>query len=145
MQPLFRNIRNLYLYLIVWGLIAVTHAMVLILNQEMTWFWATIDSLIFNIIYALFGLSLWYTCRFISLEKLNLIKIVESHLFASLFASALWLGLSYAFMFKVLNIDDSYALFLQESKIWRGLIGVLFYFIIIAFYYVYIYSTNFQK
>ena len=144
-HPLFSNKKNLYIYIFIWLIIAVFHILVLVFNQGLPWNWSILDGLLFNIIYALFGCTLWYPCRYISLDKLSLLKIVENHFLAALFASLLWVGLSQAIPTDIFSTNQDYLLFMQKSMIWRGVIGVLYYFLIIAFYYLFIYYSNFKK
>lgn len=141
-HPLFKNLKNLYLYASTWAVVAVVHMLVLTLNQGLQWQWAIVDGLVFNSLYSALGLSFWYMCKYISLEKMSLIKIVENHAFASAFTSAIWLGISYVYVF---HFVENYKSFLENSLIWRGLIGILFYLIIVSFYYVYIFSENYKE
>ncbi|MFQ5770699.1 MAG: sensor histidine kinase, partial [bacterium] len=128
-----------------WVGVTIIHAGILKFNLNLIWRWCLLDSIVFNLLYAALGLSFWYTCKYISLDKNSLTKIVLSHASAALFASIIWIGFSYIFISNFLAVDENYLGFLQRSLTWRVLIGSLFYFVIIAFYYVYIYSMNFKE
>ncbi len=144
-NPLLRHIKNLYFYISIWIFISSIHSLLLNYNQNIIWRWSVLDSVVFNFIYSALGLSFWYTCKYIPLEKNSLIKIVVSHAFAAVFSSVIWVSLSYHTITKLLTTEESYQVFLQGSLTWRSLLGSLFYFIIISFYYIYIYSMNFKE
>ena len=142
-HPLFRQFKNLYFYFFIWLIIAVLHAVAL-WNQNLTWHWAIRDSLVFNFVFAQLGLGFWYTCHFINLEKASLPKICVSHLGAAIFASLVWLSISYLILEHNFNMNIAYRAFVRETVFQRLILGVLYYFVIISFYYVYIFSANYK-
>ncbi|MFQ5677804.1 MAG: hypothetical protein ACE5G1_18090, partial [bacterium] len=144
-HPILGQQKAIYFYASTWNTVVLVHASVLKFGQNLTWEQSILDSAIFNFIYAALALSFWYTCKYSSLTTLRIVKLVENHLFAAAFSSSIWLGLSYAILAKLFGDHEAYIAFLKNSIIWRGLIGVLFYFLIIALYYIYIYSLNLKE
>lgn len=146
-HPILGKLRNLYLYLAIWSLIAILHALLLVMNQHALGEhrfgrWLFIDSLVFNTIFAGLGISFWYPCKFVTFDKGNLTKAILNHVFAAIFVSIIWIGLSYFVMVHILATGENYQGFLLRSLPWRSLTGILYYFVVAAFYYVYIYSEN---
>ncbi len=144
-HPLLKPRSNLYLYFGLWLLIALLHALVLSVNQHLTLQAAVADSVVFNLVYSAFGVSFWYTCRYNSLQRELLWKTVPAHLLAALVAAFLWVTLSTAVLRALMDGNMAYLDFLNTSRWWRVPIGLLFYLVIIAFYYVYIYSVNLSE
>ncbi len=150
-HPLLTPLRNLYLYLVVWAVIASMHLIVLLFNQQIGLWWSLKDSLVFNALFAALGLCFWYTCKYISLEKKSVQRVLTSHLSASMLVSLVWVGASHTFLTQLLapELDAQpftvYKLFLDDSLVWRMLIGVLFYFVLASFYYLTIYSYNLRE
>ena len=143
-HPVLRHLKNLYFYFSTWAIIAIIHALIFKFNQNIDWHWSILDSVVFNLFYSALGLSYWYNCRYISLEKVALTKIVGNHAFTAAFSSLIWLGVSYAILVNIFDADAYYKSFLHGSLTWRVLIGMLFYLVTISFYYVYVYSENLQ-
>jgi sensor histidine kinase YesM len=125
-------------------MIFILHAAALTF-QQLTWQSALFDSLIFNAVFSALGLTFWYPAKYLSIEKTSAKTFLLSHIMESVFIALVWLGLSYACIHKLFSITDSYHTFLQSSFIWRLLIGILYYFVITAFYYIFIYSANMNK
>jgi LytS/YehU family sensor histidine kinase len=91
------------------------------------------------------GISLWYTVNFNTLENYGAVKIFLNHIAAAVITSGIWILCGYYIMHNVISGDKNYSEFLLNSLVWRFLIGILFYSIIISVDYVIIYYTNFQE
>ncbi|MCH7754768.1 histidine kinase [candidate division KSB1 bacterium] len=137
--------KNLTFYISAWIVISIIHVLFLRFSQSVDLLWAFIDSLVFNLLYAALALNFWYMCKSISTENLKILKLIENHGAAAAFSSLIWLGLSYALLMNIFPVEENYRFFLRGSLVWRIVIGVLFYFLSVSFYYVYIYSVNFKE
>ena len=144
-NPFINNKKVLATYCIVWFFIFLVHVSVLNFFLNIPLFVSLLDSAFFNIIYQVIGISLWYTVSFNSLDNYNTAKIFLNHIAAAVITSALWISVGYYIMAHVVTGDKVYSEFLIKSLVWRFLIGILFYTIIIAVDYVIIYYTNFQE
>ncbi|MFQ5651782.1 MAG: sensor histidine kinase [bacterium] len=143
-HPVLQSRRNVVLYYLTWMVVAGGHILVLVINGTLAWQWALLDGLLFNAVYATLALSFWYASKYVTLDRSRWLKVAENHLFASLFTSALWLGVSYFGIVSLFGPPEAYVEFLDLSLIWRGLLGTLFYFLVTSFYYVYIFSENYK-
>ena len=141
-HPLLNPLRNLYFYFTLWLVVFLLHGLVLWGSGSLDWSSAWLDAVVFNVTYSVIALSIWYSCKYISFEKSSLAKFCIGHLLEALLSSLLWLAMSYGLLFGVIGITTRHGDFLKESFIWRLLIGVLFYFVSAAFYYVFIYLIS---
>mgnify|MGYP001559989621 CR=1 FL=1 len=132
-------------YSIVWFFIFCVHLSVLNFFLNIPLIPSLLDSVFFNGLYQVIGISLWYTVSFNSLDNYNTAKIFLNHIAAAVITSGFWIGIGYYIMSNVVSGNHIYSDFLTKSLVWRFLSGILFYAIIIAVDYVIIYYTNFQE
>ncbi|MFA3782741.1 sensor histidine kinase [Melioribacteraceae bacterium 4301-Me] len=144
-NPFISNKKILSSYILIWSFIIVVQFAVLSLIADAGLLNALIDSLVFNIIFFLLGISLWYTASFNSLENYSILKITSNHLVAAVITSCIWVLLGYFLLQNLLIGNSSYLSFVYSTLIWRFLIGVLFYIIIVSVDYIIIYYYNFQE
>lgn len=144
-NPFISNKKVLATYSIVWFFIFLVHVSVLYFFLNIPLLSSLLDSAFFNGIYQVIGISLWYTVSFNSLDNYNTAKIFLNHIAAAVITSGLWIGIGYYIMSHLVSGSLSYSEFLYKSLVWRFLIGILFYTVIIAVDYVFIYYNNFQE
>ena len=144
-NPFINNKKVLATYFVVWFFIFLVQVSVLNFFLNIPILTALLDSAVFNLIYQLFGISLWYTVSFNSLENYNAVKIFLNHIAAAVITSGLWILTGYYIMNNIIAGKNVYAEFLLKSLVWRFLIGILYYTVIIAVDYVIIYYNNFQE
>lgn len=144
-NPFIKNRKILAAYFVVWFFISLVQIYVLNFFLDIPILSAMLDSSIFNLIYLLLGISLWYMVSFNSIENYSVLKIVLNHIAAALITSGLWILVGYYIMSNVITGKNPYTDFLTNSLVWRFLIGILYYIVIVAIDYVIIYYTNFQE
>jgi len=144
-NPIISNKKVFATYSLIWLFIAIANMCLLLFSQKISFYSAIIDSIIFNHIYFILGIGIWYTVRFNSLETYNAPKLVLNHFVAAIITSGIWIFTSQIIIYQVLNNDKSYLSFLNNSSIWRFLIGILFYIVLVAIDYLIIYYNNFQE
>lgn len=144
-NPFISNKKVLATYSIVWFFIFCVHLSVLNFFLNIPLIPSLLDSVFFNGLYQVIGISLWYTVSFNSLDNYNTAKIFLNHIAAAVITSGLWIGIGYYLMTNIVTGNHIYSDFLIKSLVWRFLSGILFYAIIIAVDYVIIYYTNFQE
>ena len=144
-NPFINNKKVLATYFVVWFFIFLVQVSVLNFFLTIPILTALLDSAVFNLIYQLFGISLWYTVSFNSLENYNAVKIFLNHIAAAVITSGLWILTGYYIMNNIVSGKNVYSEFLLKSLVWRFLIGILYYTVIIAVDYVIIYYSNFQE
>ncbi|MBI1938452.1 MAG: histidine kinase [Ignavibacteriales bacterium] len=144
-NPFLKNRNLLIIYAIIWFCVFVIHSAVSVFVLDLSLYSALIDSLVFNSVYFFLGISLWYTVGFNSLENYSSLKIFVNHTAAAIITSGLWIFVCWFITSKILANEKIYLEYLYQSLVWRFVIGVLFYSIIVSIYYVFIYYTNFQQ
>ncbi len=144
-NPFIKNKRLLLIYLIIWFSIFLLHTFILNWFLSISLYSSFIDSLTFNLLYLFLGLSVWYTVNFSSLDISSISKIFINHIASAAIISGFWI-LTGFYITKNISADDkSYLIFLNKSLLWRFIIGIMYYSILVAIDYVIIYYNNFQE
>lgn len=143
-HPFTKNKTSIIVYSFVWVVIALIQTFALIYVLNFSFNLALLDSLTYNIILFVLGLALWYPTNFIDFENSTTLTILINHSVGAVITTFLWVGTGYLFLSSVVA-DNVYLDFLSTSVIWRSLIGLLFYTIIVSIYYLLIYYTNFRE
>ncbi len=144
-NPFISNKSILVSYIGLWILIFLGHTSVLVYVADIPWYLSMPDSLAFNAMYFLIGISLWYPVKYISPEIYSPLKVISNHLFAALLTSAVWIGVSYLILDSVFSGSENYSEFLRLSLVYRFALGILFYFLISISSYLIIYYNNFKE
>jgi two-component system, LytTR family, sensor kinase len=143
-NPILKDLRNFFSYIFVWLIITLAYILILIYGEKISLGSALADGLIFNVLLAGFGLSFWYSARYISFESSSVPKILISHTIGGVVSVSLWLAMGFFVTNFLASSSEEYSSFFLNNVGWRFLVGILFYFLIIAFYYLIIYYTNFH-
>lgn len=143
-HPFIKNKQLLYAYLAVWLVVIVLHAIVLYVASGADFYYCAIDSIVFNVLFCLLGLALWYPVEFYRTKDPRIVNLIINHLSVLAFTGLIWLGVSYNVMNFISNSGD-YSSFLYESLLLRGISGVFFYAVIVLLYYVLSYYRTLQE
>ncbi|NWF90257.1 MAG: histidine kinase [Ignavibacteriaceae bacterium] len=144
-NPIVKDLRNFLIYILVWLVITSAYVLILIYGEKIDIYIALVDGFIFNFVLAGFGISFWYPAKYISFESFSTNKILISHLIGCITSVFLWLGFGYLAANYIISSPDDYSTYFLNTLGWRIFVGVLFYFLIISFYYLVIYYTNFHQ
>lgn len=144
-NPILKNLRNFFSYIFVWLVITMAYVQVLYFAEKINWTIAITDGLVFNFLLAGLGLSYWYSARYISFESYSIAKIIISHTIGGIISVVIWLLTGYIITNFLIDSSLNYTDFFLTNIGWRFLVGILFYFLIIAFYNLIIYYTNFHE
>ena len=144
-HPFFKDRRSFLYYSLIWILITGIHFIVLIITGNKEILLLLSDSLIFNFIYFLLGLSLWFIVRYSKSGKQNAVNVFVNHLTTATIVTGIWLGGGYLMMQILYPDHPAYHTFLQNSIPWRIIISVFYYLIIILIYYIIIYYYDLQE
>lgn len=120
---------------------------IVVLRYQLAFGWAevTSDSLLSAFLFGFIAITFWYQCRYNSLESANILRVLINHALAAALTAAIWLGLIYYLLTRILATSASYLIFLEASLPWRYFIGILLYFVVVAFYYLLIYYQSFHE
>jgi two-component system, LytTR family, sensor kinase len=144
-NPFTSNKKVFITYALMWFFLFLAQINVIVFALNIGMVSAIIDSLIFNFLYLVLGIGIWYTVRFNSLENYTAVKIFLNHIVAAVITAGLWIAISELALSKILSSDLKYLDLLYKSTIWRFLFGILIYILLVAVDYVIIYYNNFQE
>ena len=129
----------------VWIVVATVHALILYYIGRLDLVEALSDSLVFNILFAIIGFGISYSVRFARLDGPQVLNTIVTHLVACLFLVSAWLFAGRSILTLIFKQHDFYLGFLQDTVLWRGIIGFLFYTIVAFTYYLFQYYSDFQQ
>jgi two-component system, LytTR family, sensor kinase len=100
---------------------------------------ASIDSIIYGILFSFIGLAIWFMVYYNDIEKNNIFVFSISHIISATIAVTLWIFKS-RFLVSLFIPDNAlYNSFLEKFQYLRVVQGYLGYLIIVLFYYVLIF------
>lgn len=145
LNPLAKNRQYFIGYLIVWLIVTLVQVVFFHFFLEVGFGESLADAVVFNLIFALLGISLWYVIRVKIKENLTLTELILNHLITGVATVALWIGGAYSLMILLDPGDASYLKFLNQSLPWRVISGIFFYLIFVLIYYILIYNDDLQQ
>ncbi len=144
-NPILENVKNLYVYILFWIFITIIYIILLHWESQVDLGTVLLDGVVSFSLLGGLGLSAWYSVKYLQLDNSRAFKLIFSHVLSGLIAAAVWLFLSYSVLLFVLGGETSFKSFFSNTLPWRFLIGLLFYFMITLFYYIFIISKNLQE
>ncbi len=143
-HPIFRNKVFLLIYLVLWLGIILAHTLFVFFSYKISFQAVITDSITFNILFLLFGFSLWFPVRYHN-SKSSIASRIAQFFITAIVVLIIWFALSFI-LCRVLNPNNKeYLLFLAKSIPWRFLFGMCFYSILILVYYLFIYYDNLSE
>lgn len=143
-HPILRNKKNLILYLVLWLAIGLANTFILVYFYDFDMATSATESLIFDLIFALLGIGIWFPVYYTDLESKRILNFFTNHLAASSLAVGVWIWLSYIISTSMISLTDEYMSYLNSSIPWRIAIGFLLYIMFASNYYLIIYYHNFK-
>lgn len=143
-HPVFYNRRSAFIYLAAWmGITAIQVAIVYFYSVNNLRL-AIGDAVVYNMIYAVLGLVVWFPVRFTQAGKKNMVNLLINHLTSLILILLIWGLIGY---FVLLNSipDPEYALFLKRAIPFRIISGVFYYLILVLIYYLIIYYNDLHE
>jgi two-component system, LytTR family, sensor kinase len=144
-NPILKNPKSILLYLLFVISIAVLYVNLITFEVKMSFAISIVDAIVFNLLIAAFGLSFWYSSVYLSIERNKITKVILSHFGGGLLISIVWLALGYFLVISIINDTEMFGDFFVKTIKSRFIIGILYYFLLTAFYYIVIYYTGFQE
>ncbi|MFC2114545.1 sensor histidine kinase [Bacteroidota bacterium] len=127
--------KTVLLYLVVWIVVAAVHMTIIKAAYHFPFRFAFTDSLVFNTLFALFGVGLWYVARYSDLQKKAVLEIIIHHLTGTTITLIIWLS-GGLFILQQLIINTEYLEFLSSTITVRIISGVFYYSIIMSVFYL---------
>jgi len=136
--------KNIIIYTLIWVFIWGAFTSALYFFYEFSFKQASIDSLVYNLLFYGVGLAYWFNVRYSSFEKSQLFNLLISHLAAAALSVALVVFLSQTIL-KAIYPEEEYAEFLKDSMPLRAGVGFLYYIIINLMYYLILYYEDLRE
>ncbi len=144
-HPVFIDRKSVSVYFGLWALVAGVHFSVFYFFYDFTFEIAGADSIVFNFLFCLIGISLWYIVRYTIPDKTNFWNVAFNHLTYLALTLVVWIGLPYTLLNWLFNGFKPYHDFLIISIPYRLFSGILFYALTGLVYYLIIYYKNLQE
>lgn len=144
-NPIIKNPKSILFYLLFVTTIAALYINLITLEVKLPFTISIVDALVFNLLIAALGLSFWYSSVYLSIENNRISKILLTHFGGGLLISVLWLLMGYFAVISIVNDTEAFGDFFIKTIKSRLIIGILYYFLLTAFYYVVIYYSGFQE
>ena len=144
-HPFLKNLQTIVIYIGMWVLISGIHFSILYFLYSQQILIAFCDSVIFNLLFFLLALPVWYAVRFSQSGIKNSFNLVFSQVISLAIILFIWFGTGSAILHSLFPGNDSYLQFFSLSIPWRIISGILFYLILVMIYYMIIYYNNLQE
>ncbi len=144
LHPILKNRNNLIGYIITWAIIGTVNTFILVYFNGLSISISVVESLVFNSLFALLGIGIWYPVYYTDIEKNRIGNFLTNHLAAASLAVGIWLWLAYLIISSIYTESPEYLLSLNETIPWRVGFGFLFYVLLASNYYLMIYYQNFK-
>ncbi len=143
-HPIAENKKLILLYVIIWMLLMGMHFMTLYWFYDVAPLHAWVDSIVFNVLFGVFSLALFYVARYNSPSQTSIASLLVNHLASMILITVIWIALGTFLVNRILN-DMDYATFLETSIPWRIISAVFLYSIISLIYYLIIYYNDLKE
>lgn len=142
-HPFIKN-KNIIIYTLIWVFIWGIFTSALYFFYEFSFEQASIDSLVYNLLFFGVGLAYWFNVRYSSFDKSQLFNLTISHIASAALSVTLVVFLSQTIL-KNIYTDEEYLVFLTESMPLRAVVGLLYYIIINLMYYLILYNEDLRE
>ncbi|MCF8228324.1 MAG: histidine kinase [Bacteroidales bacterium] len=143
-HPVFYSKRSLVIYLAVWTAITAGQVAFLYSFYLDNLGLAIGDAAVFNILFALLGLAVWYPVHFTQPGRNKVINLIINHITSLIIVLLIWISLGNFILSKAIP-EQAYQEFLNEAVPWRIISGVFFYFILVLIYYLIKYYNDLHE
>jgi two-component system, LytTR family, sensor kinase len=144
LHPILKYRKNLIVYIIVWTVITVLNFFIQLHFYNFDISTSLSECLVFNILFSLLGIGIWYPVYYTDLEKNRIFNLLINHFVSGLLAVVLWIGAGYIILTSIFITSQEYIHYFITSIPWRVGFGFLLYMLFASIYYLMIYYQNFR-
>ncbi|OQY02550.1 MAG: hypothetical protein B6I20_06785 [Bacteroidetes bacterium 4572_117] len=144
LNPILKNSATILIYSFIWLVLLCGQWFLLLYFYEIPGLVALYDSLVFNSMFAVLGIGVWYVVKFNEIENSSIIKVVIVHFISSLIIATIWLTVTYYFAVGLYE-DTGYVYFFEQSLTWRFVTGIFYYLVLTLIYYLILYNQNLKQ
>ncbi len=143
--PVLSKRYYLTIYFVTWLVIIVVHAALLFFLYDTSLTESIADSVVFNVLFAIAGYTLWFVIRYNLKEKPSGFDLLFQHLMVAGAIIAIWFLVSYYTLTSLFSADADYVQFLKTSAPWRIITGLFYYIVYVLIYYLILYYEDLQE
>lgn len=144
-HPITQKFKYLLIYAGIWLVVLAIHAATLTFLYNMPLEKAIVDGLVFDTIFAVLGIALWYPVFYNDIEKQVFGNLIVNHLSIMALTLAFWISVSVYIMRAIFPESDPYMQVLESGLPWRIFTGIFFYLMLVMIYYLVIYGYNLRE
>jgi len=144
-HPVFLNKKSVSVYFGLWALIMGVHFSIFYFIYFFPIEVALADSLIFNGLFCLAGISMWYIVRYSIPDQKNSWNVLFNHVAFLTLTLVVWNGLSFTILSTIFSHNKVYMDTLVISIPNKVISGIIFYIVIALIYYLFIYYIKIQE
>lgn len=144
LNPILLNRSNILNYFVAWALLAGVHAFILSFYFSVELILSVSDSLVYNGLYSVIGIGIWYIVRFMPIDKRNFYMALFNHFITGVALTFGWLFLSYFILTAIFNSNNDYVAMLEKSLPLRFIPGMFFYGLMVMIFYLVNYYNDLQ-
>ena len=144
-NPILKSTKSILLYLLFILIISLLFVNLVSIDSKLTFGVTLTDIIAFNLLLGILGFSFWFSSKYLSIENTKITRIVLSHFAGGILVTIVWMLIGYFIVMSLVKDTDSYGNFFIQTIKSRFIIGLLFYFLLTAFYYIVIYYSDFQE
>ncbi len=144
-HPLAGKRKQLLLYLGTWIIIAVIHVLILWLNFNILFYNALIDSIVYNMLFAMLGIIVWFPVFYNERGRNEIINILLTQLLAGAIIVGLWYTLASNIIELLKAESPRYNSFLSGAMPWRIPSGIFYYVLITLTYYLILFYADIKE
>jgi len=141
-HPITGNRRSILIYSLVWLMIAVTQGMLYLYVLNFPVSVVVTDALFSSLLFGFMGLLAWYPTRYIPFQRQSPFYSILAHVVAGIVIMGSWVLLSIAVLNAIFSSQEDYIEFLNQTVVWRAMLGGLIYLVLVLIYYL---VSNSQK
>lgn len=145
MNPILKNKTYFFIYTGVWLVILIVNSIILSYSYNFGWEFSVTESVVYNILFALLGLGLWFPIYFNDSSKSSYASIIFQQFFACVISVGIWLLVSYWLLNGIFGNNEVYMEYLKSSLPWRIGTGILFYTLVVLTYFLITVYNDFKE
>ena len=144
-HPITGKRRSVIIYSFVWLIIAMIHGLLIRYLQQLPISIIVAEALISSSIFGVLGLLAWYPTRYIPFQRNKPVYSISAHVVAGLIVIFIWLLISVGLLSAVFQAEIDYTEFLNQSLVWRTIMGSLIYLTLVLIYYLVAFTQTLQE
>ncbi len=144
-HPFLNSKKAIGYFILVWTIVILAHTFILTYNFVLPLAIAFVDAFIFNLIFAIFSLPIWYIIRYVHPSKHKNTNTLINHITSASLLILTWIFISDYLLKIFIGNNQQFINFLDRSLSIRTPLGILLYLLTIAVYYIIQYYNDLQE